>query len=353
MEPEVTNKLCKALGQELSEAQVVHILVLIRKLLGHRKNATTFFHLQFFSDWALHVRVDRAGARRILHQFDQWLPALLANENRAADGLRFLLLFGFHLEFQQFMREVSLPEPTNGWWCEFVRVYLDVIADCPASSKTDLGLKHVKELAVERLTNQETISYCWRITLRAGDIRRLPLDPRDFFNVNPTHAGEPWLWKGPVAAIVGLPEGWMTDNEPARDYQFCMYPVLDTRESAIRHGVFLYGNIVLKSVQEPTMEAIAERHECEIMKKVPSAVFQLLGSIEDEIRSEGMYPKSLLRVGNISPSYGGPEYSAYIDSPKGVLLLVMMCPQGKDAVYLPVLRWIAGTVLMMTRDESP
>ncbi len=151
MELEVIDKLRGALGNDLSEQQVVYILALIRKLLTHRGSTGRFFYLQFFSDWAFHVRMDRAGARRVLRHFDDWFPRLRENEGRAADACRFLVLFGFHLEFNWLLRQSILPEVANKWWCEFLRLYLEVIADCPASSDADLGLKYIKELAVERV----------------------------------------------------------------------------------------------------------------------------------------------------------------------------------------------------------
>ncbi len=351
MELEVIGKLRGALRAELSENQVVYTLALIRKLLAHRGSATRFFYLQFFSDWAFHVRVDRAGAKRVLRHFDDWSPKFLEND-RAANACKFFLLFGFHLEFNWFLRETGLPEVTEKWWCDFLRFYLEVIADCPASSVADLGLAYIKELAVERITTGSEVSYFWKVTLKTDDIRHLPLDPNSFFNVRPTHTGEPWLWKGSVAAMVGLPEGWVTDSEPNSGYQFSMYPVLHTRESAMRKSVFLYGNIILKNDTEPTMEAIADRHERVILEKVSTAKFERLTPLENEIRQDGQFPRTLLRVGHVLPSYCGPEYSLYIDSPKGVLLLVLMCPEGKDETYLPVLKWIGGTVLMMTREDD-
>lgn len=349
MEPEVIDKLRGALDEELSEKQVYYILALVRKLLDYRRRARGFLYLQFFSDWAFHVRVDRAGARRVLRHFDDWSSELLGSGNMPGDASRFFLLFAFHLEFNWLLRESGVPEVSNDWWREFLRLYFDIIADCPASSGADLGLVYVKELMVERTREHLDTSYYWKVTLKTEDVRRLPLDPNAFFDVRPTHSGEPWLWKGPVAAMVGLPEGWMIDNEASSQYQFSMYPVLQTRESAMKKSVFLYGNIVLKSSDAPTMEAIAESHERAVLERFPTAQFQRLTPLENEIMTDGEFPRSLLRIGHVHPSYGGPEYSLYIDSPKGVLLLVLMCPEGQDESYLPALKWIGGTVHMMNR----
>src|ERR1035441_289878 len=187
MEPDVVNKLRGPLSAELSEAQVVYILTLVRKLLDYRNTAARFSYLRFFSDWALHVRVDRTGAKRVLRHFDEWFPTLVENEGRAADACRFFILFGFHLEFTWLLRDLSLPKITNEWWCEFLRLYLEVIADSSVSSGADLGLDHLKGLAIERLTKGVEVGYCWKLTLRTEDIKRLPLDPSAFFSVRPMH----------------------------------------------------------------------------------------------------------------------------------------------------------------------
>lgn len=347
METILTEKLRGTLSGALSEERVVYILSMLRKLLEYRDGTARFSYLRFFTDWAFHVRVDRMGAQRALRHFDGWLPELTQNQDRGADACGFFLLFGFHLEFQWLLRELGLPRVTNEWWCEFLRCYLDVVANCPVSGGVDLGLKHLQELSIA-----SDNGYCWKVTLKSGEVKRFEFDPKDFFAVRPTSSGEPWLWKGPVAAMVGCPEGWVVDNEQGAGFQFCMYPVLCTREQAKKKSVFLYGNILLKYEDEPTMEAIAARHERTILEHFPAAKFQRLPPLESEARPEGQFPRTLLRRGDIDPSYGGPEYSLYVESPKGVLLLVLLCPAGTDDTYLPVLRWIGSTVLMMTREEG-
>ena len=355
MKDEVISKLRGALSGELSEPQVFYILGLTRKLLDHRRGGGEHAYLRFFCDWAFHVEVSRSGAKRALRHFDDWSQALLGNEGKAADACRFFLLFRIHLEFEDLLRQCNLPAITEAWWCRFLSFYLEIIADCPASSGSDLGLRLVSELAIERAVTASGTAYFWKLALKSGETKRLPIDPDSFFRVTPTHKGEPWLWKGPVAAMVGLPEGWVTDNERNPDFQFSMYPVLYTRELAMKKSVFLYGKIVLKSTGWPTMEAIAEGHERVVLEKVPTARFERLKPLEKDVRPEGQFPRSLLRVGYVQESYGGPEYSLYIDSPKGVLLLVLLCPEGEDEKYVPVLRWMGFNSLMMTRqdDASP
>jgi hypothetical protein len=77
------------------------------------------------------------------------------------------------------------------------------------------------------------------------------------------HVGCVWPWKGTLAAIVEAPEGWVVDIEDTGKpgwCQFSMYPLGHTLESAKRMSPFVYGNIVLKTKEELTMEAIAARH---------------------------------------------------------------------------------------------
>lgn len=168
---------------------------------------------------------------------------------------------------------------------------------------------------------------------------------------NYQHIGCALPWRGPVAAIVEAPNGWVVDNQNTGWCQFSMYPLGHTRESAMSMCPFLYGNIILKTETEPTMEAMAARHEREILEKVSTAEFTRLPSPFPN--RDGGPPRSLFRVGRISPSYGGPEYSLYRDSQRGVLLLVLLCPEGRDEVYVPALKWIGGGAIMMERrDES-
>jgi hypothetical protein len=153
-------------------------------------------------------------------------------------------------------------------------------------------------------------------------------------------------WKGPVLAMVEPPDGWVVDFEnTAGPFQFSMYPLGHSRESAMKMCPFIYGNIVLKTAAEPNMDAIAKRHEQDILKSVPNAVFHRLEN-EHSVQS-------ILRVGEIAPSYGGPEYSLYRDTLKGTLVLVLICPRGQEAVYLPALKWIGfGAIVWDRKDEG-
>jgi hypothetical protein len=165
------------------------------------------------------------------------------------------------------------------------------------------------------------------------------------------------LWNGPVAALVSPPDGWAVDNEQrpmvpgskrrADTPQFTFYPLGHTRDSAVFGSAFMYGKIVLKWREAPTMEAIAAWHEQQALQQWPTARFERLPAVQREGRAGSEPEKTLLRVGHIHSGYKGPEYSLYIDHAEGVLLLVLFCPEGKDAIYLPLLKWIGEKALML------
>jgi hypothetical protein len=162
-------------------------------------------------------------------------------------------------------------------------------------------------------------------------------------------------WKGPVAAIVSHPNGWVVDNEDThnrRGCQFSMYPLGHSRESAKKMCPFVYGNIILKNDLEPTIESIATRHEKTILEKFPAAKLETLPSPFQNSLEKGDAPRVLYRKADIDVSFGGPEYSLYLDNPKGVLLLVLLCPTGMDKVYVPVLEWIAGGAILMHKTDE-
>jgi hypothetical protein len=176
--------------------------------------------------------------------------------------------------------------------------------------------------------------------------------------LNPTRLSEYqfvgclWLWKAGVAAVVEPPDGWVVDIEnQVGSFQFSMYPLGHHRESAMKGCPFLYGAIVLKMEEAANIRAIAAEDERIVTTNYPMERFEYITS---SLSKEPEAPReTLLRVGHVDPSYGGPEYSLYVDIPKGVLRLVLLCPSGKDDVYLPVLEWVGrGAVIMSRNDEG-
>jgi hypothetical protein len=128
------------------------------------------------------------------------------------------------------------------------------------------------------------------------------------------HVGCAMLWKGPLAAIIEAPNAWVVDNQDSAQRgwcQFSMYPIGHSLGSAMRWAPFMYGSIVLKTTEEPTIEAIAAMHEKRVIAQIPTAKFERLPPLWPGDESKAA--PHLFRVGRVDPSYAGPEYSLYLD----------------------------------------
>jgi hypothetical protein len=159
-----------------------------------------------------------------------------------------------------------------------------------------------------------------------------------------------WLWKGGESVIVEPPNGWVVDVEnPAAPAQFFMYPLGHDRESAMKMCPLLYGAIVPKAKATQSLEAIATEDERIVIARYPEARFERLRLASFK---QSTPPNLLLRVGHVAPSYGGPEYSLYLDMPKSVLRLVLLCPSGQDETYLPILEWVGGGAVKISRKDE-
>jgi len=63
-----------------SQAQVVYVLVEIRKLIEMTHRTDQYLTLVFYCEWALHSRLDRTGALRLLQKFDNYCDSYINAE---------------------------------------------------------------------------------------------------------------------------------------------------------------------------------------------------------------------------------------------------------------------------------
>jgi len=68
--------IIEKLDRELQEPggtnwQVVYILVELRKLMERNGDADRYLALNLYCDWAVHTKMDRTGATRIVERFNQ------------------------------------------------------------------------------------------------------------------------------------------------------------------------------------------------------------------------------------------------------------------------------------------
>jgi len=145
-----------------TEVQVVYLVAGIRKLIERDEAQEDFPLLRFHCDWALHSRMDRAGARRLLKIFDEahlnfknsleWsdLPKPVQHDLDEIAKMR-----GFEREFEKFLDEYGLPQLTRehrDGWVRFLRLYAKVVEDIPLCVDAENGKKADEIRSISRVT---------------------------------------------------------------------------------------------------------------------------------------------------------------------------------------------------------
>ena len=133
---------------------MVYILVETRKLLELQGELKKYPALRFHCDWALHIRLDRGEAERILRLFDQAHPLLCSNQ-KPSHGLKQQIteitnLRLFERDFDQFLTDYSLPKDVlYNRWTKFLHSYAAVIEDCPLTVKGN-NLTNIKSVTLTK-----------------------------------------------------------------------------------------------------------------------------------------------------------------------------------------------------------
>ena len=170
-----------------AESQAVYLMVQIRKLL-EQISSVEYPYLQFHSDWALHPRMNRATAQRILGLFNE--ANQLLRSGAALDNLPNELrrkiedIFGmvhFRTEIAAFLNARSLPtlDVVRDGWTKFLWHYVNVIKDCPLQiSSTDATSFIAKVTLKAELANllqegEQFYKITWQITDRRGTVGEL------------------------------------------------------------------------------------------------------------------------------------------------------------------------------------
>jgi hypothetical protein len=175
-QPAIMDKLRRELELDITtERQVVYILVEIRKAIEQAGEQKNYFALDFYCSWALHTKMDRAGAIRILKRFDQAHP-LLVQKKALPPELRKEIhettkLKKFEDEMEQFLKANGLPtgivDDANSW-VKFLRLYAHVIDDCAlvvSGERTKLrSLDHISvhlQMALKKLEGETVFRIRW------------------------------------------------------------------------------------------------------------------------------------------------------------------------------------------------
>lgn len=121
---EILQKLNRELNKKIkNECQVIFILSRIRKFLELKDLKTKYKILNFYCNWALHVKIDRTDCvRSILKDFIEH-----------KDNDRFLFLEDFKDELKIFLEDFDLPmdilKIEN--YKPFFRLLVDIYSDTP------------------------------------------------------------------------------------------------------------------------------------------------------------------------------------------------------------------------------
>lgn len=188
---DMTEAIIKKLTAELNkgittEVQVVYLLAGIRKLIERDEAAERYLTLNFHCDWALHSKLDRAGAKAILERLDEALPLLKggAKLHELPEPLdRIFQMKSFREELSQFLNAYELPplrQHRFDGWPYFLHLYIQVIEDIPLKVKeTHTAPQNIGQVTVHYEAAKETVKddsgwqdlpfkVTWRIFDREG-----------------------------------------------------------------------------------------------------------------------------------------------------------------------------------------
>lgn len=151
----------------------VYILAELRKLMEIESIArseagapadSSYFALKFYCDWAVHVRLDQSGARRIVQRFNEYqrfTEGLMSNSNaRSGVNPDFLKELDQSLQLTKFRGQLGAYLNSHGLdgavaadeerWVDFLACYSYVIEDAPLISEAT-GLECVDAVTVKVL----------------------------------------------------------------------------------------------------------------------------------------------------------------------------------------------------------
>ena len=177
-------------GAPCSEAEVVYVLVEVRKFLerGGKAQEEQYSTLKFFCDWILHVELCRTGARMALERLDAEIGASRGinplEVGPSSELYRLMSLEPLREEIKRFCSENELPadwaiNPTT--WKECMRLYGHVVLDCPLTITGEKpSARYIKRLTLTNASDSQShpdkraFHWTWRFELSDGDSFDVP-----------------------------------------------------------------------------------------------------------------------------------------------------------------------------------
>jgi hypothetical protein len=162
----IVDKLRLELGREITtEPQVVYVLAEIRKVLEQANDETDYFALEFYCSFALHTKMSKAGAKRILERFDKAHPFLVKREEIPRDLGReideTIHFRRFESQLKQFLKANELPTrlfTEDNEWLKFIQLYGGVIDEGELLVEGNgVQLDHIDRVVVRLLIASEPL----------------------------------------------------------------------------------------------------------------------------------------------------------------------------------------------------
>lgn len=185
MQNEIVRKLNCQLKQGFErEADVLYVMAEVRKLFEHVRTIRKFPVLAFYSNWALHSRIDREPwAKQGLKRLEEVVSGFNSGTHDAEAVLRgvtgLLSFQRLHAEFLGFGAEnnIQFDQLSNEEWRQFSTRLVDVLVDCPIVSELDTTT--VKTLSLSRdfafsHAGEQTLAF-WKIDLGQGKVMAGPI----------------------------------------------------------------------------------------------------------------------------------------------------------------------------------
>ena len=202
MEDEVVYKLRLEIKRTLrKESQVCYILVLARKLLEHEPSKRdSFATLEFFCDWALHIKLTKYHAGVLLQEFDRQIPEMLQgiHDDLTFKSAKIFKIYEFIAQLMALLIEHTAFLPRNtSWAITFINLYLKMISNCPVTyDQRQIELKHIDKLMVTKHPDHEA-KFKWELSIKGQQVYSwdvefplklaLPLRPQPTAPQTPTH----------------------------------------------------------------------------------------------------------------------------------------------------------------------
>jgi hypothetical protein len=160
------------------ESQVLYLMAEIRKYLEHEKRKS-FPLLQFFCNWALHIKIDKphnAGNVAIFLKAFDFKSGMSLKDYLASNFFKEIIhLSILRTELKRFLANYHLPTTVteaHQQWSAFLYLYTSIVAEVPLEYSKGDSLPHgVTKLEITRfgpLPSMEQKMTRWAVTIKGA-----------------------------------------------------------------------------------------------------------------------------------------------------------------------------------------